>query len=204
MERSSSATPERGRYGSQEALAILGSPNLCSDFTFSGGKMENKVGDNVPKQQKLEAILAQLTGAISDLKEFCITLPTEERTQLLHPRRGGEAMVERAHDLCTRYEIKVKNVPTDGMLNDLRLARQIRPFVALIQSGLTLVTDTASQAQSEYWHAFLSLYGALVKAAEHDPMLAAEVKELEDFMAVHGKRRKEPAASPSGGEPPAK
>jgi hypothetical protein len=47
-----------------------------------------------------------------------------------------------------------------------------------------------------------------VKSAEHDPMLAAEVKELEDFMAVHGKRRKapgaEPAGSPDGGEPPAK
>jgi len=29
------------------------------------------------------------------------------------------------------------------MINDLRLARQIRPFLALLQSGLTLVTDTA-------------------------------------------------------------
>jgi hypothetical protein len=29
--------------------------------------------------------------------------------------------------------------------------------------------------------------------------LAAEVKELEEFMAVHGKRRKAPA---DGGEPP--
>lgn len=170
--------------------------------------MDNKVGDNVPKQQKLEAILAQLSGAVSDLQEFCITLPAEERTQLLHPRRGGEAMVERAHDLCTRYDVKVKNVPIDGMLNDLRLARQIRPFVALIQSGLTLVTDTASQAQSEYWQAFLSLYGALVKAAEHDPMLAAEVQDLVEFMAAHGKRNKAAGAaapaSPAGGEHPVK
>lgn len=170
--------------------------------------MENKVGDNVPKQQKLEAILAQLTSAVGDLQELCVTLPAEERTQLLHPRRGGEAMVERAHELCTRYDVKVKNVPLDGIINDLRLARQIRPFVALLQSALTLVSDTASQAQSEYWQAFLSLYGALVKAADHDPMLAAEVKELEEFMAVHGKRRKasgaEPAATPAGGEPPPK
>ena len=175
--------------------------------------MENKVGDNVPKQQKLEAILAQLTSVVKDLQEFCITLQSDERTPLLHPRRGGDAKVELAHDLCTRYDVKVKNVPLDGMLNDLRLARQIRPFVALFQSGLTLVTDTSSQAQSEYWQAFLSLYGALVKSAEHDPMLAAEVKDLVDFMAQHVKKAKAlevapaaPAAvvSPTGGEPPPK
>lgn len=166
--------------------------------------MENKVGDDVPKQQKLESILAQITGGIEDLKTFCRTLPPDERTRMLHPRHGGETMVELAHDLCARYDVKVKNVPLEGMVNDLRLARQIRPFVALLQSGLTLVTDTASQAQSEYWEAFLSLYGALVKAADHDAMLAVEVKPLVDFMAVHGKRNKTPVAAPAAGEPPPK
>ena len=77
-----------------------------------------------------------------------------------------------------------------------------------------MVTDTSSQAQSEYWQAFLSLYGALVKSAEHDPMLAAEVQDLIDFMAQHVKKPKAPDAShaavvapvvsPTGGEPPAK
>ena len=167
--------------------------------------MDNKVGDNVPKQQKLEAILAQLTSVIGDLKEFCLTLQSDDRGSLLHPR-GGEAKVELAHDLCTRYDVKVKNVPLDGMLNDLRLARQIRPFVALLQSGLTLVQDTSSQAQSEYWQAFLALYGALVKSAEHDPMLAAEVEDLVEFMATNARRAKalDAAASPTGGEPPPK
>ena len=169
--------------------------------------MDNKVGDNVPKQQKLEAILAQLTSVIGDLKEFCLTLQSDDRGSLLHPRRGGEAKVELAHDLCTRYDVKVKNVPLDGMINDLRLARQIRPFVALLQSGLTLVQDTSSQAQSEYWQAFLALYGALVKSAEHDAMLAAEVEELIKFMS-NAKRaapaEAAPAALPTGGEAPPK
>jgi hypothetical protein len=170
--------------------------------------MENKVGDNVPKQQKLDAIFAQLTGAITDLHEFCITLQKDDRPSLLHPRHGGDAKVEVAHDLCTRYDVKVKNVPLDGMLNDLRLARQLRPFVALLQSGLTMVSDTSAQAQSEYWQAFLSLYGALVKSAEHDPMLAAEVQDLVDFMAAHGRKQKAPdaapAVAPTGVAPPAK
>lgn len=152
--------------------------------------MENQVGDNVPDQHKLNAILAKLTEGVEELKAFCSALPTEERTQLLHPRHGGEAKVELAHDLCSRYGVAVKNVPLDGMMNDLHLARAIRPFVTLFKSALTLVSDTAAQAQSEYWEAFLSLYGALTRAAEHDPLLAAEVKDLEEFMAVHGKRRK--------------
>jgi hypothetical protein len=70
----------------------------------------------------------------------------------------------------------------------------------------------------------LSLYGALVKSAEHDPMLAAEVQDLVDFMAAHGRKQKaaeaapkvvaapaakavapaEPAAVKTDGEPPAK
>ena len=158
--------------------------------------MDNKVGDNVPKQQKLDAILAQLTSAINDLREFCVTLQSDDRGSLLHPRRGAEAKVEFAADLCTRYEVKVKNVPVDGMLNDLRLARQIRPFIAIIQSALTLVTDTSSQAQAEYWQAFLALYGALVKSSEHDPMLAAEVQDLVEFMA-NGRRAKVPEAAPA-------
>jgi hypothetical protein len=169
--------------------------------------MDNKVGDNVPKQQKLEAILAQFISAMNDLKEFCITLQSDDRGSLLHPRRGAEAKVEFAADLCARYEVKVKNVPVDGMLNDLRLARQLRPFVALLQSALTLVTDTSSQAQSEYWQAFLALYGALVKTAEDDPMLAAEVQDLVDFMA-NARRAKAPDAAPAAstgvGEPPTK
>ena len=88
-----------------------------------------------------------------------------------------------------------------------RLARQIRPFIAIFQSGLTLVTDTSSQAQSEYWQAFLALYGALVKTSEHDAMLAAEVEDLIKFMA-NAKRaappEAAPAAPPTGGEPPPK
>jgi hypothetical protein len=165
--------------------------------------MENKVGDNVPKQQKLDAIFAQLTSVVKDLLEFCITLQKEERAALLHPRHGSDAKVELTHDLCTRYDVKVKNVPIDGMLNDLRLARQIRPFIALFQSGLTMVTDTSSQAQSEYWQAFLSLYGALVKSAEHDPMLAAEVQDLVDFMAAHARKAKTPEAAPAPPKAPA-
>jgi hypothetical protein len=165
--------------------------------------MDNKVGDNVPKQQKLDTIFAQLTSAMGDLREFCLTLQTDDRGSLLHPRRGAEAKVEFAADLCARYDVKVKNVPVDGMLNDLRLARQIRPFIALLQSGLTLVTDTSSQAQSEYWQAFLALYGALVKSSEHDPMLAAEVQDLVEFMA-NARRAKAPEAPPTGGEPPPK
>lgn len=53
-----------------------------------------------------------------------------------------------------------------------------------------------------------AVYGALVKFAEHDPMLAAEVQDPVDFMARHARRAKAPeaapAASPTGGEPPVK
>ena len=50
--------------------------------------MENQVGDNVPDQKKLDAILKKITEGVNELKEFCTTLPSEERTQMLHPRHA--------------------------------------------------------------------------------------------------------------------
>ena len=41
-----------------------------------------------------------------------------------------------------------------------------------------------------------------MKAADHDAMLAVEVKPLIDFMAVHGKRNKAPSEPQAAGEPP--
>ena len=58
------------------------------------------------------------------------------------------------------------------------------------------------------------MIGALMKSAEHDPMLAAEVQDLIDFMAQHVKKQKAPGAvpavvaapavTPTSGEPPPK
>jgi hypothetical protein len=159
--------------------------------------MDNKVGDNVPKQKKLDALLAQLGANIEELRAFCVNLTDDERRQLLHPRRGAEPMVEKAYALTKRYGITVPNVPAEGMMNDLRLARQMRPFVTMLEGALKLVGDTSAQAHSEYWEAFLALYGAIQRAAEHDPKLEAESAEIVEFMREYARKRKKAAPAPS-------
>lgn len=163
--------------------------------------MENKVGDHVPKQKKLDELVAKFASAANELKAFCITIDDEERKQLLHPRRGGEAMVEKAADLCARYKITVKAAPIEGMLNDLRLSKQLRPFVATLEGALKLAKDTEAQAESEYWQAFLTVYAVLAREASHDPALEAEVKEIADFMSAYAYKRKTPPAEKADPSP---
>jgi hypothetical protein len=164
--------------------------------------MDNKVGDNVPTQQQLDALYAKLSDAITELAKFCITLSEEERTSRLHPLKGAEPMVEKAGDLCQRYNVSVPGAPADGMLNDLHLSRVVRPFITLLQSGAQMAEDTLGESQAEYWQAFLSNYGAINTASAHNPALAAEAKELIEFMRAYRNKRKRHAAEKPAPEAP--
>lgn len=159
--------------------------------------MENKVGDNVPPQQVLDGLLTQLQVVLAELMKFWITLSDEERAARLKPLHGAEPMIAKAADLCQRYGVTVPGVPADGMLNDLRLAQQVRPFLTVLQSAALAASDTLGQAQSESWGAFLALYSALLTASAHNPALAGEVKELEEFMRAYGRKKRAPKAEPA-------
>jgi hypothetical protein len=151
--------------------------------------VDNKVGDNVPKQKKLDEIYATLNGAITELAKFCITLSDEERISRLKPRRGAEPMVEKANDLSKRYGVTVAGVPVEGMMNDVHLSRAIRPFVTLLDGASQMASDTLGQSQSEYWQAFLAYYGAINNASGHNPALAGEAKELVEFMRAFARKK---------------
>ena len=161
--------------------------------------MENKVGDNVPSQKKLDELQGKLAGVLEELQKFLITLHADERAGTVKPHKGAATLAERAYTLATKYDIQVKNVPLEGMKNDLQLASQIRPFESMFALGAQLTADSLLQANSEYYTAFLAYYGALSKAAEHDAALAAELKDIQDEMR---KVRKPRSGSPAGGSPP--
>ncbi len=144
--------------------------------------MENKVGDNVPSQKKLDELLNQLRTTVEALKEFCITMQKEERPYTAKPHKNADKLTRKAYDLAKRHGVTVNNVPLEGMMNDLRLSEQIQPFNAVLTLGAQLAADTTLQANSEYYTAFLAYYGALCRAAEHDPALAVELKEIQDEM----------------------
>lgn len=160
--------------------------------------MENRVGDNVPPQKKVDELLKQLASVVEQLKPFFVTLHKDERAATLKPHKGAETLVEKTYSLATRYGVTVKNVPLEGMMNDLRLASQVQPFDALFSLGAQLAADTALQAKSEFYTAFLAYYGALCKAAEHDPALAAEIKPIQDEMRTLRKPRTPAAAAEAG------
>lgn len=161
--------------------------------------MENKVGDNLPAPKKIDDLVKQTASHLEELQTFCITLQKDERATTVKPPNGTEQLVPTVHDLATRHEITVKNVPLNGMMNDLRLAQAMPRFQALFALGAQLVADTMLQAKSEYYTAFLAYYDALVAAADHDPLLAAELKPIKDAMR---KQHRSSHPTPNNGAPP--
>ena len=166
--------------------------------------MDNRVGDNVPPQAQLDALLTHATELKTGLAEFGVTLIPEERLSRVKPLRGAESKIRFAADLCERYDVHLKAVPVAGMIADLDLVQTMAPFVAATRSAAQMAEDTQDQAFSEAWQAYLALYGALQVAAEHDAALAEEMKELVEFMKIYATRRKPaapeaPPATPPGG-----
>ena len=168
--------------------------------------MEHRVGSNTPPPATTGPLLSQAQSLKSELEKFCITHTPDERSSRLKPLRGAEAKIRKAADLCERYGVSIRAIPVQGMLDDLDLCTLLAPFVAALGSAAQMVEDTQNQAFSEAWQAYLALYGALSKAAEHDPTLAAEMTELFDFMAIYGAKRKgtKPATAPATPNTPPK
>ncbi|MFO0759495.1 MAG: hypothetical protein U0359_23590 [Byssovorax sp.] len=144
------------------------------------------------KAQKAAQLLTQLKDVLEQLAPFGITLTLDDRKRTLRPRKGAEPHMQRVHDLATKHGVSLKNIPLEGMANDLALSKQFQPFEDELRAGLQLAEDTGMQAGSEAWEAFLAYYGVLSSMAERLPDLAAELKTVVDFMAT-GPRKKAPA-----------
>jgi hypothetical protein len=153
--------------------------------------MDNKVGDKLLSPQKAAQLLKQIKDSVEQLKAYGITLTTDDHKRALRPRRGAEPHMQRVHDLAVKHGVSLKNIPLDGMANDLALAKQFRPFEDELRAGLQLAEDTGMQADSEAWEAFLAYYGVLSSMAERMPELAAELQLVVEFMA-NGPRKKAP------------
>jgi len=151
--------------------------------------MIDKVGDELLTTQKAAALLKQVKEILEQLKPYGITLTTDDRKRTLRPRKGAEKHIQRVHELATKHEVSLKNIPLAGMADDLALATQFQPFENELRTGLQFAEDTGTQAGSEAWEAFLAYYGVLSSMAERSPDLAAELQTVVDFMAL-GPRKK--------------
>lgn len=160
--------------------------------------MDNRVGDNPFDAATTDQLLGMLKNVVAELKARGITLSAAERKALLHARLGAEPHIQRVHDLAVKYKVDIDGIPLQGMQNDLAFYTQLRPFQDELHAGAILADDTAGQAESEAWEAFLAYYGTLSGMAKHHAALAAELQPVIDFMAT-GPRKKKPAPAADGG-----
>jgi cytochrome c len=157
--------------------------------------MENKVGDKQFSPQKVTQLVKQLKDIVEQLRPYGITLTTDERKRTLRPRKGAEVHMQRVHQLASKHGVTLKNIPLQGMADDLALAKQFVSFEDELRAGLQLAEDSGTQADSEAWEAFLAYYGVLSSMAERSPELAVELESVVSFMATGPRKKPAPAAS---------
>ena len=111
--------------------------------------MENRVGDNVPPQAKLDLHVKSLTTLQGELTKFCITLTKDERRRVLRARKDSEGLIRRVHEIATKKGLTIPGIPLDGMLKDIDLSQRLERLLTLLTLCLQLVEYTQAQADSE-------------------------------------------------------
>lgn len=112
---------------------------------------------------------------------------------MLRPRKDSESLIQRVHDIAVKYQVTVPDVPLDGMLNDVKLVAAIQPFEDIFRLGLKLCEDTAAQADTEAWQAFLAYYGVLSRMAMRHAEIAAALEPV--AAAMRKPKRRQPGAA---------
>lgn len=162
--------------------------------------MENRVGENVPPQAKLDTWLKSLTVVQSELVKFCITLTTDERRRMLRSRKESEGLIRRVHEIATKKGLSIPGIGRDSMLSDVDLSLKLEPFISLLTLCLQLVEDTQAQADAEAWQAFLAYYSVLSTMSAHDPEIAVALSPVVTAMR-HTRKKPEPTPAPTPGKP---
>ncbi|HEX2568735.1 MAG TPA: hypothetical protein VH877_04185 [Polyangia bacterium] len=150
--------------------------------------MDNRVGDNAPNDAQMADLLARYEAIVAELKQFGLVLSVDERRRLLHARKDADEHVERVLDLAVKHGQSLPSIPLQGVRNDYRLAKALRPLADRATLADQLVSDTTGQAEHEYWQGFLAYYGVLSTLAQRLPELAKELEPVTKFMAT-GRRK---------------
>ena len=164
--------------------------------------MDNKVG-LAPDAATTAKLLDKLRNVVATFRTYGITLSKDERRVLLHARIGAEPHIARIRDVAVKHGLSIPDVPLQGMMNDLELFTLLRPFQDAFAAALALVDDTAAQAESEAWEAFLAYYGVLAGMAPHHPTVAVDMAPIIDFMATGPRQPSAPAEPPPAPAPSA-
>lgn len=156
--------------------------------------MDNRVGDNAPDDAQLADLLTRYDAIVAELKQFGLVLSIEERRRLLHARKDSDEHVDRVIDLAVKHGQSLPGIPLQGMRNDFRLAKALRPLADRATLADQLVSDTTGQAENEYWQGFLAYYGVLSTLASRLPELAKELEPVTKFMATGRRKNDAPEA----------
>jgi len=159
--------------------------------------VENRVGQNVPSEEKIQQLIDALVNVHELLAEFSTDLKDEERRRLVRWRPGGEEMLNLMAALARKYKLALPGVEVAGMEADLLLSKRVARLEMTADTLSRRIEDTRLCALSEGWWAATAIYTALCRTAESNVTLAQELKPAIEFFALGRRKSSQPEPSPT-------
>ena len=150
--------------------------------------MENKVGDTVPSEQEVAALVKKIETVTADLRKVCVNLSKDARQSATRMRSGGENIAALVGKLATDHQLMLPGISVEGMKDDLLLAQRLAPVVTVAEELSQLLADTTLEARSEAWWAATAYYTVLSRMTDANPALEASLQPAVDFFAL-GRRK---------------
>ncbi len=142
---------------------------------------QNRVGHHVPTPAEVQ----EMREKVASLQAFAATLgpslSTEDRMQLVKPRREGEPIADRLFTLGRKYGVNTRLLSHEAAQKDRELYESIEELTKEALAAVQFVQDIYLAARSEYWGAALHYYGALSQMAETDSTVAKEIAPIVEF-----------------------
>lgn len=136
----------------------------------------------------IERLVADLRAIRGRIAQFGVTLTKSERRRAIKFRPGGEEIVERLANIAQTFGLTtLPSTTTAEMLENLSLARRLRPLQQELERLERTVADTLLQAQSDCWGGAMTFYTTLARSARDNAELAKAMESLFQFFAI-GKR----------------
>lgn len=142
---------------------------------------QNRVGHYVPTPAEVQ----EMREKVASIRAFAATLgpalSTEERMQLLRPRREGEPIADRLFTLGRTYGVNTRLLSHEAAQKDRELYESIEELTKEAVAAVQSVQDIYLAARSEYWGAALHFYGALSQMAETDASVLHDLEPIVEF-----------------------
>jgi hypothetical protein len=159
----------------------------------SGKRSRTSKAGPAKKPGSIPSLVAELQAVKSQLDRFSPPLSKEARLRTAKFRKGGEVVVEALAKLAREYGLEGAAEPTERVLANLALARELAPLQSAVDELSQRVADAVLQARSDCWRSTTRYYTLLEGLARFKTGLQTDLQPVQQFFATGPRKVRPPA-----------